>query len=407
MTRFYNLRHCWFSVYFLIFFLLGMPCIIQGQSVIQQSTNQPLLITGKSAARDFYQLNLQSIMMAAIEGADYLELEIVATADNELIVFQDITLESCTDVDLRFPERKRRDGKYYVLDFTLAEIRTLTLTGNSENESSLLLHIPTLNEALALIFQLEKQLHRSIGCYLEIRKSWFHTLEGKNLTELLTGVLMRSSFFSSTHQLHIQSYEENELKHLKKIFADKNTKIRLIQLIDSNDGFNAVQMDENGLFSYNFDWMFSNIGIRALTGYADGIGLQRSMFTDEKRTEMLVQFLEDVHGSGLEIHFNDTNKSEEKDFLSKNLTAKKQQLSYIIDTLKPDAVITKDIRTYRLFLQNRKRPVSSSTEVFNHKQPVQKKNIRQSLHELFPDLIPKTEEEMEQEQHIPEQKELL
>ncbi|VEA71225.1 Glycerophosphoryl diester phosphodiesterase precursor [Serratia rubidaea] len=43
------------------------------------------------------------------------------TKDDELVVLHDHYLDRVTDVAKRFPDRARKDGRYYAIDFTLAE----------------------------------------------------------------------------------------------------------------------------------------------------------------------------------------------------------------------------------------------------------------------------------------------
>lgn len=61
-------------------------------------------------------------------GADYLEQDIVLSKDNVPIVIHDIHLETVTDVELKFPEQKRKAGKYYVIDFTFKELQQLNVS---------------------------------------------------------------------------------------------------------------------------------------------------------------------------------------------------------------------------------------------------------------------------------------
>ena len=66
--------------------------------------------------------------MAYAMDADYLEQDVVATRDDQLVVLHDIHLDRVTDVAARFPDRNRGDGRYYVRDFDLDEIRGLNVT---------------------------------------------------------------------------------------------------------------------------------------------------------------------------------------------------------------------------------------------------------------------------------------
>ena len=57
------------------------------------------------------------------------------TKDNELVVLHDHYLDRVTDVAERFPDRARKDGRYYAIDFTLAEIKSLKFTEGFEIEN--------------------------------------------------------------------------------------------------------------------------------------------------------------------------------------------------------------------------------------------------------------------------------
>ena len=66
--------------------------------------------------------------MAYAQGADFLEQDLVMTKDDRLVVLHDHYLDRVTDVAERFPQRARKDGRYYAIDFTLAEIKSLNFT---------------------------------------------------------------------------------------------------------------------------------------------------------------------------------------------------------------------------------------------------------------------------------------
>ncbi len=70
--------------------------------------------------------------MAYAQGADYLEQDLVMTKDDKLVVLHDHYLDRVTDVAQRFPQRARQDGRFYAIDFTLAEIKSLKFTEGFE-----------------------------------------------------------------------------------------------------------------------------------------------------------------------------------------------------------------------------------------------------------------------------------
>ncbi|SPW21163.1 Glycerophosphoryl diester phosphodiesterase precursor [Cronobacter sakazakii] len=73
--------------------------------------------------------------MAYAQGADYLEQDLVMTKDDQLVVLHDHYLDRVTDVAERFPDRARKDGRYYAIDFTLAEIKSLKFSEGFELEN--------------------------------------------------------------------------------------------------------------------------------------------------------------------------------------------------------------------------------------------------------------------------------
>ncbi len=59
-----------------------------------------------------------AVALAIQQGADYIEMDVVATKDEKILVLYDIHLDTVSDVAARFPYRRRAVGRYYVIDFT-------------------------------------------------------------------------------------------------------------------------------------------------------------------------------------------------------------------------------------------------------------------------------------------------
>ena len=74
-------------------------------------TPRPLIIAHRGASGYLPEHTLVGKALAFGMGADYLEQDVVATRDGELIVFHDLTLEDTTDVRVRYPGRARTDGR--------------------------------------------------------------------------------------------------------------------------------------------------------------------------------------------------------------------------------------------------------------------------------------------------------
>src|SRR5206468_1815389 len=90
-------------------------------------TERAIVIAHRGASGYLPEHTLVGKALAYGLGADYLEQDVVATRDAELVVLHDLHLDDVSDVAQRFPGRQRGDGLHYAIDFDLAEIQRLTL----------------------------------------------------------------------------------------------------------------------------------------------------------------------------------------------------------------------------------------------------------------------------------------
>ena len=93
--------------------------------------NDDFLILAHRGASQIFPENTLLSMRGALgtEAADYLEMDLQLTKDYVLVVFHDKYLNDVTDVKKKFTKhRARKDGKYYVVDFTYAELQNLKIT---------------------------------------------------------------------------------------------------------------------------------------------------------------------------------------------------------------------------------------------------------------------------------------
>jgi len=124
--------------------------------------------------------------MAYALGADYVEQDLALTKDGRFICVHDIHLEATTNVEEVFPDRKRPDGRWYVADFTLEEVKRLRAherlphrfpMGQSKFE------VPTFEEAIELVQGLNKTCGRDIGIYPELKEPSWHRQAGLPMEE--------------------------------------------------------------------------------------------------------------------------------------------------------------------------------------------------------------------------------
>ncbi len=166
-------------------------------SLFAEANAEKLVIAHRGASGYLPEHTLPAKAMAYAQGADYLEQDVVMTRDDQLIVLHDHYLDRVTDVAQQFPSRHREDGRYYAIDFTLAEIKQLHFTegfhleGKKQvqnypgrfpmNRSDFRIH--TLAEELAFIQGLNHSTGKNIGIYTEIKSPWFHRKEGKDISK--------------------------------------------------------------------------------------------------------------------------------------------------------------------------------------------------------------------------------
>lgn len=89
------------------------------------NSNKKLVIAHRGASGYLPEHTHEAKVAAFIMGADYLEQDLVLTKDNVPIVSHDIHLDEVTNVADVFPTRKRADSRYYAIDFTFDEIKSL------------------------------------------------------------------------------------------------------------------------------------------------------------------------------------------------------------------------------------------------------------------------------------------
>ncbi len=230
-------------------------------------------------------------------GADYLEQDVVATRDGELIVFHDLTLDDTTNVRTRFPDRARPDGHFYCVDFTLEEIRQLGVgerraPGRSEPryrgrfpDEAAGFTIVTLEEELRFIHGLMHSTGRRIGIYPEIKQPAWHREHGIELSRAMLAVLTRFGYTEMEQDVFVQCFDPQELQRLR---AEHGCRLRLVQLL----------AEEGGLPS--------RATLDRIARYANAVGPSIRLIHRGQRQNgglpMLTSLVDDAHAAGLAVH---------------------------------------------------------------------------------------------------------
>jgi glycerophosphoryl diester phosphodiesterase len=260
-------------------------------------TNHPIVIAHRGASGYLPEHTLVAKALAYGLGADYLEQDVVATRDGQLVVLHDIYLDDVTDVEQRYPARRRSDGRYYVIDFDLAELRELNVAerrrpGTTErvyprrfSERLPGLRIVSLDEELELVRGLNASTGRDVGIYPEIKDPRWHHENGVDLAKLLLERLGQFGYRTRDARAFVQCFDSLELRRVR---AQLGCRLRLVQLVGREPAYASL---------------LTRDGLRAVAEYADALGSHYSQLlnvTDRAATASAL--VADAHAVGLKIH---------------------------------------------------------------------------------------------------------
>lgn len=317
----------------------------------------PLVIGHRGASGYLPEHTLEAYKLAIAQGADFIEPDVVATKDGELVVRHEPNITATTDVSARpeFASRKTTrlvDGVaetgWFTTDLTLAELKTLRARqpmAERDQSHNGKYAIPTLREVLELARIEGARAGRTVGVYPETKHPTYHVNAGLALEDRLLRLLAGYGYTAKNSPVIVQSFEVANLKYLRG-----KTAVRLVQLIDG-DGVDAkggvtlvAPFDRPYDFavakdSRTFADLLTPAGLKEVKTYADGIGpwkayLLRAGQVDangdgkpddlngdgaiDERDRVLLQptpVVKDAHAAGLFVHAF-TFRSEAKRLVS-------------------------------------------------------------------------------------------
>ena len=288
--------------------------------------HRPVVIAHRGASGYLPEHTLVAKALAFGMGADYLEQDIVATRDGELIVFHDLVLELTTDVATRFPGRSRADGRFYCIDFTLDELRTLTVVerrapdgrarrypGRFPDDAGRF-QIPTLGEELLFIRGLNRSTGRNVGIYPEIKDPAWHRESGIELGDRVIEELARCGYDTRAERLFVQCFDSAELQRLR----GQGCRLPFVQLIDS-----SVPVP-------------TPAELARIAAYADAIGPSFSLIYRADRQPPMTSLVADAHAAGLVVH----PYTMRRDDLPAGVQDFEELLDIVLDKAGADGVFT-------------------------------------------------------------------
>lgn len=265
---------------------------------------RPLIIAHRGASGYLPEHTLEAKQLAHEMRADYLEQDVVASRDDELIVLHDIHLDRVTDVADRFPGRARADGRYYVRDFALAELRRLRIRDRRNADSSAVYparrpvpagdyRVHTLREELEFIRNLNAGSEHVAGVYTEIKRPAWHREEGIDLAPRVLEALANAGYDRRKHRAFLQCFDAEELRRIRH---ELGCDLKLVQLIGENDWHEAAT---------DFDALRTRRGLGELAGTADAVGPWLEQLYDRPADDaapVASELTAMAHAHGLAVH---------------------------------------------------------------------------------------------------------
>ena len=301
----------------------------------------PLVIGHRGASGYRPEHTLASYELAIMQGANFIEPDLVMTRDGELLARHEPMLarvnlvngaimmvngapvihrtDTSTNV-WQLPQYATRlkiktlDGVavagWFAEDFTAAEIRSdiyaqerlrdVRLGNNAYNDQQ---RIPTLQEVIDLAKAKSVQLGRTVGIYPETKHpSYFKAFTDANglqrMEDKLVSILHANYGNSASAPVYIQSFEVGNLQYL-----NGKTDIRIAQLLNgSGRPYDFVVAGDAR--SYADLARLDAAGLQFIDSYADGVGANTNLIIPVVASVVgsPTTLIADAHSLGLEVH---------------------------------------------------------------------------------------------------------
>ena len=236
----------------------------------------PLVIAHRGASGYLPEHTLGGYELAVKMGADYIEPDLQLTKDGQLVAMHDTTLQRTTNVADLYG---KRNGAYNVSDFTLAEIKTLTvkptggLASTSYNgftpSSADPYRVPTFQEVIDLAKSQSALTGRQIGIYPEAKQA------DPLMEDLILSTLV-SNGYKGSDKVFIQSFSADTIKSIHAKQQAMGADFQLVVLGSAS--------------------AINTLGLANIAQYADGVGVSITS------NGMGQSFIEAAHANQLKVH---------------------------------------------------------------------------------------------------------
>ena len=303
---------------------------------------RPQVVAHRGASGYLPEHTLEAKAMGYGLGSDYLEQDVVMTKDGQLVVLHDLLLDTTTNVAEVFPDRARDDGRYYVTDFTLDELRTLRLTERFDHEtkkpvfsgrfpdSPISYRIHTLEEEFYQLVGLNKSTGRNVKASVEVKEQQWFMDQGYDPLKATIEVMDKFGFNDPKSGVILQTFDYDSVVRAR---TELGWKGELLMSVSPNGQAHKKGDKER------MAWLQTPEGIKEVSKYAtiyspwlslmavpnaNGKGYKMSNIADLARK------------NGMEVH----TWTLRRDSLDKGFNNFNEVLDVCFKELKVDAVVT-------------------------------------------------------------------
>ena len=243
---------------------------------------RPLIIAHRGASGYLPEHTLAAKALAYGQGADFLEQDVVLSKDGVPVIFHDPHIDTTTDVAKKFPGRQRADGRYYALDFSVAELKQLNASERFNPKTSKAVfprrfpvgvgsfQIVTLEEEIQFIQGLNRSTGRAVGIYPELKAPAWHRKEGRDLAAAVLPILRKYGYDTKDSACYVQCFEYAEIKRLR---GELGWQGKLTMLLGGKG---------KGPGETDFTYLQTDAGLAELAQLVDGIGPPISSYVTGK-----------------------------------------------------------------------------------------------------------------------------
>lgn len=279
--------------YSLLFLCALLSALTAGASNVKAQSSdltiepKPIVIGHRGASGIYPEHTMPAYQLAADQGADYIEPDLVLTKDNIFVARHDVYLSTTTDVASRPEFAHLKTTKYgrtdwFVEDFTLAQIKKLRAIqpfAHRDQSKNGTYQIPTLDDIL-IYTRLKNKEGTSVGVYPEIKHQPEKAKDGVDVSKFVAAIKIMQA---ADIRFYIQSFNAAFLERLHKRGREEGLKnMRLIQLIYKK---------ENGEQS---------VASTALPAYIHGVGIDKSLLVDTQMKP--TGYLSSLQEKGFKVH---------------------------------------------------------------------------------------------------------